>query len=354
MLPSLSVKNYRNLKELSIESLGRINLIAGKNNTGKSSLLEAVYLYANKGNLDSIFSILEQRGEYIDNTEKFQNEQIKVLSSLFYSRSYSLENKIEIKSKDSLSLKFVSQKAELIKMTIEGEPVIDYQLALEINMHNFSRFFPFTKNLYTYTMEFETSDLFDFIKLASDPNQFIHTNQIDRDINSTLFDGIALTDKEHYVIEALQIIEPKTERIAFVNKGGKERTAVIKLSDSKEIIPLGSMGDGINRLLTVILALVNCSDGYLFIDEFENGLHYTVQEQLWDIIFKLSSELNIQVFATTHSNDCISAFSKILNKEEYKSLGKYIRLDCIDGVIKEVSFSPEELNIADEQQIEIR
>ena len=65
------------------------------------------------------------------------------------------------------------------------------------------------------------------------------------------------------------------------------------------------MGDGINRILTIILAMVNCENGYLLIDEFENGLHYSVQEKLWEIIFYLAKRLNIQVFATTHSNDTI-------------------------------------------------
>lgn len=114
------------------------------------------------------------------------------------------------------------------------------------------------------------------------------------------------------------------------------------------------MGDGINRILTIILALVNSSDGYLLIDEFENGLHYTVQDQLWEIVFKLATNLNIQVFATTHSNDCIASFSRILNKEQNKDLGKYIRLDNVAGVIKDVAFTPEELDIANNQDIEIR
>jgi AAA15 family ATPase/GTPase len=71
------------------------------------------------------------------------------------------------------------------------------------------------------------------------------------------------------------------------------------------------MGDGMNRILTIILALVNSDNGCLLIDEFENGLHYTVQENLWRIIFHLSKELNIQVFATTHSEDCIKGFQSV-------------------------------------------
>jgi AAA15 family ATPase/GTPase len=54
--------------------------------------------------------------------------------------------------------------------------------------------------------------------------------------------------------------------------------------------------------------MVNAQDGYLLIDEFENGLHYSVQEQVWEVVFTLAKSLNVQVFATTHSSDCIKAF----------------------------------------------
>ncbi len=130
--------------------------------------------------------------------------------------------------------------------------------------------------------------------------------------------------------------------------------AVIKLSNNPRVLPLQSMGDGINRILTIILALVNADNGFLLIDEFENGLHYTVQKQLWDIIFKLAPKLNVQVFVTTHSEDCISGFESVLNSPGNSLDGKLIRLDNKNGTIKQVEFSAHELKIANDQNIEIR
>jgi AAA15 family ATPase/GTPase len=129
---------------------------------------------------------------------------------------------------------------------------------------------------------------------------------------------------------------------------------VIKLSEIPGVLPLKSMGDGINRILTIILALVNAENGFLLIDEFENGLHYSVQEQLWKIIFSLSKKLNVQVFVTTHSNDCISGFERELNSAGNTVTGRLIRLDNVRGSIKQVEFLPNELKIASEQEIEIR
>jgi AAA15 family ATPase/GTPase len=71
-----------------------------------------------------------------------------------------------------------------------------------------------------------------------------------------------------------------------------DRVAIAKISGEK--VPFKSMGDGINRILHIILSMVNAQDGYLLIDEFENGLHYSVQEQVWKVIFSLAKSLNVQ------------------------------------------------------------
>jgi AAA15 family ATPase/GTPase len=107
-------------------------------------------------------------------------------------------------------------------------------------------------------------------------------------------------------------------------------------------------------VLTIILGLVNCDNGYLLLDEFENGLHHTVQEQLWKVIFELAERLNIQVFATTHSNDCIAAFEKVLNSTSNNYSGKLIRLENRNGEIVQIEFSLEELKIAQNLDIETR
>jgi AAA15 family ATPase/GTPase len=184
--------------------------------------------------------------------------------------------------------------------------------------------------------------------------QFIRTENMDRNMNGNLFDKITLTEKEQYVVEALKIIEPLTERIAFIEESPRGRSAVIKLSNARQILPLQSMGDGMNRILTVILAMINADNGFLLIDAFENGLHYTVQEQLWTVILELSRRLNVQVFATTHSDDCIKGFESVLNSSGHLLDGKLIRLDNENGIIKQITFNAEELQIATTQHIEIR
>lgn len=87
MLESLEIKNYRNLKHLQIEELGRVNLITGKNNTGKSSLLEAIAVYVTEGNPNIIHELLIERGEFYKSSEKnMLQDNIRSLSSLFTNR----------------------------------------------------------------------------------------------------------------------------------------------------------------------------------------------------------------------------------------------------------------------------
>ena len=118
-------------------------------------------------------------------------------------------------------------------------------------------------------------------------------------------------------------------------------------------MPLRSLGDGMVRVLGIALALVNVINGILLIDEIENGLHYLVQPDLWRLIFQTARQLNVQVFATTHSWDCIQAFQQVA-QEDTESEGMLIRLEAKDGNIAATLFDEEELGIATREQIEVR
>jgi AAA15 family ATPase/GTPase len=374
MLKSLYINNYRNLKELKINSLGSINLITGKNNTGKSSILEAIAIYASGANMQIVNELLKERGEGLKssvNNKNYISNNIKAISSLFNDRKIGFDVKDAISignveetlfgdentSEQRVSLRFIQYLDEITRdnssnISTRKRTIVDFdqkidnlKIGIEIRNGNNSHI----QSLEDDRIRFSNS-LFD----NNDNFEFIRTRNIDRDINSKLWDDITLTEKEQYVIDALKIIEPYAERIAFIEENTRERTAVIKLSNSNSIIPLRSMGDGINRILTIILALVNTDNGFLLIDEFENGLHYTVQEKLWNIVFVLANKLGVQVFATTHSEDCISAFEKEINKEGNNFDGKLIRLDNDNGIIKQVEFSAKELKIANDNDIEIR
>lgn len=346
MVKSIHIKNYRNIKDLKLDNFAQVNFITGKNNTGKTSILEALALYVDNANPRTLKDILANRGEYISrhpDLREVEKVNIKTLSSLFPNREFSAttDNQILLKGDDKLiRLYFV----------LDGDRDFSPSFFIdksEKDKENKTLNFPLNRNR-----------LFPMLinQLSTDVNfQYVQTRNIDREVNSFLFDKITMSEKEENVIEALKIIEPNIERIAFVGEEySRERNAVVRIKGRDTTFPLSSMGDGINRILTIILAMVNCSDGYLFIDEFETGLHYTAQEELMKVIFKLAERLNIQVFATTHSEDTISTFARALNQKENKVSGSLMRLDYKDEMIKVVSYDKEELLIADKSNIEVR
>lgn len=362
MLNSLYIKNFRNLKDLKIKSLERVNLIIGKNNTGKSTILEALALYSSEGSVETLIEQLENRGEFDkDNSEKIE-DNLKSFASFFTDRKISFDDKdsvcIGVFDIEPLQLQIVRYRNEI--QNIEGHGKItkkiilkkeeinhyDYEIGLNIKSNgssNLISMFNFSKHFYLNLQENQKTNF-----------QFINTKTIEKNQNSLLWDKIILTEKEEFIINALRIIEPKIDRLAFVEGYKNERFPVVKLQGEKQVLPLKSMGDGINRILTIILALVNAEGGMLLIDEFENGLHHTVQEQLWKMIFLLAEALDIQVFATTHSEDCIRGFENVLNDYNIGTNGKLIRLDRKGDKIVQVEFDKAELKVATDFGIEIR
>jgi AAA15 family ATPase/GTPase len=189
------------------------------------------------------------------------------------------------------------------------------------------------------------------------------TNMPNRKL-AALWDLTSLTDLESEVIAALRLIDERVSGVAFVEDVSRgnasnfrdreidNRIPLVKIKGIDEPLPLKSMGDSITRLFHVIVALVNARNGLLLIDEFENGLHWSVQPKVWNIVFQLSERLNVQVFATTHSRDCIEGFDSTWNK--YPELGTFFRLDAKDTFIKATEYTSETLTDAIDMDVEVR
>ena len=360
MMESLHIKNFKNFKELTIEKLGKVNLIVGKNNVGKSSLLEAISIYITNGEDSWLRVLLADRGESVpdgDETETNAENVKRHYISLFtgweenYSEDYQME--IGTNDKSEISVRISQVYIREGKSTLEAfnEEMLGVQAerssitgaGLYVSSGNQSNIIPYNRKR-SYLNAFREKC----------PFQFIPMYMIGRFANAKLFDNISLSSDEDYVLDALRIINPDIDRIRFIdtNEGrSAERIAVVTVKGSDKRYRLSSMGDGINRILTIILALLNCKNGVLLLDEFETGLHYSVQGQLWEIIFMLSEKLNVQVFVTTHSNDCVNSFAKT-NKQ---GVGQLIRLvNQAGNIVPTILDDSEELCFASNNSIEVR
>ena len=149
------------------------------------------------------------------------------------------------------------------------------------------------------------------------PVQFVAASTLSSENVTYFYNEIVLTPMEDLVLEALKIIEPGIERIAAVapeeyrpipaSRGG----ILIRLSGVKDRIPIASMGDGIWRLLGLALAVVHAKNGLLLVDEIDTGLHYSVMGKMWRFLNECSERFNVQIIATTHSQDCVQSLAEI-------------------------------------------
>ena len=170
----------------------------------------------------------------------------------------------------------------------------------------------------------------------------------------SLWDRIALSEGEKAVVEALRIIDPRISAVSMVggDSSRQQRRAIVRAEGIPRPVPLRTFGDGLNRLFGIALSLVNAKDGLLLIDEFENGMHHTVQVDVWRAIFRLARELDIQVVATSHSWDSIEAFQKAAS--EVPGEGVLIRLTRKGQDIIPTVLSEDELAIVIRDRIEVR
>ncbi len=114
-----------------------------------------------------------------------------------------------------------------------------------------------------------------------------------------------------------------------------------------------SLGDGALRLFGVALALANSRNGFLLIDEAENGIHHSLQRDFWRMVMQTAHHNNVQVFATTHSWDCVRGFAQAAVDNENVE-GVLVRLEKEDDGLRAVRYSERRLKIAAEQRIEVR
>ncbi len=361
-ISSLAIQRFRSLKDLKIEGMGRVNLITGKNNTGKSSVLEAIRILASEASPYVISDILRFREEDADESmESFFRfsslflgfpqfsasiNPILIISTGQRAMNISIGAGWYVEERDETGLRRVLKKQQgLFGEEEEGAP------GLVIKTEGKSRILSLTSNGYRRIGSFRP----DYADNQLIPCQFVSPfgGEFTRTLGY-LWDKIALTDNENDVVDALRIIDPQIQAVSMVGAEGSQKTrkAIVRVSNIYDPVSLRSFGDGLNRLFGIILSLVNSKDGLLLIDEFENGLHYSVQVDVWRVIFKLANRLDIQVVATSHSWDAIEAFQQAASEVEDE--GVLIRLTRRGEEIIPTVFREDELAIVTRDHIEVR
>jgi AAA15 family ATPase/GTPase len=400
-LSSLRIERFRQIKQLTIPEIGHVNLIVGGNNSGKSTLLDALRFFAAKADPEVLLAMLSEHGEF---EHDFSEDEIswRSLSHLFFDRKfpdqdqeniyvgnqdkndyvslehiYLVEEFVELpdeegsgksrrltkrlkNSENSFLDSTLDDLVEAIEITVlESKKIKGKDLSPRVVRMPLERFFGGYKNIRIMKLqqEFSTGQSYSFV-----PSRFRSAHEL-----VEVWDSVVLTPYEQLALDALRIIDPDVVDLAFVKNGqqrrrpselrryeAEERIAVIKVKNKERRIPLLSMGDGMSRVLQLMLSASQAQDGMLLIDEIENGLHYSVQEKVWGMLFKLAEDNNIQIFATTHSEDCVKTFAKV-STERQNVKGCLIRLGrSPDGKTEAAVLNEDQVQNLVQAEIELR
>ncbi len=345
MFKKLQILNFRGIKNLEMNNISNFNLIVGSNNSGKSTILESLFLLTGFSNSSLPLKLNSFRGLDI----------IGVIGWKSFFRNLDSNNLIKInanlkdKSKRELSIKPHMISTENISA---NAPTLSSTTSLEINGLEFSgkisngkiNKFKSVTYLDTENPQKKITNKFPLNYNEIKKGVWISTKTINNDLKRK-FDQIQISKRKSTLIPIFQKIEPRLKDI-FLGEDG----IYIDLNlDS--LVPLQLMGDGLIKILAIILAIIDVENGIIFIDEIENGLYYKSQSILWEAIIKTAEEYNVQVFATTHSMENIKAFSNVLNS---KKSGSLYRIENENNSHNLSYFSQEEIKDFIENNWEMR
>ena len=375
-LPDLSITGFRGIASLSIKRLGRVTLIAGKNSVGKTSVLDAVRVYAARGEYGVLSELLESRKELAIAINHEPNRQKRFLpdfAALFHGRNVSRNACISIgpnNGADQLRIEEAPDNEQISQREQSGSGYVThgYRQAFKVVFQGAEQllpwFLPIEGSAAARTVERHSAGAFLFswdLLVGAKWQPPIGCQPLGPGVLSNeeivrFWNAIALTDDEDRAIQALRLIfGSDLERVAVmrndepIDKKHVERV-LAKLRGQARPVPLQSLGDGALHLAGTALALANSRNGFLLIDEAENGIHHTVQRDFWRMVLETADENNVQVLATTHSYDCVRGFAQAA--DECNGIeGALVRLEREDGGLRAVEYSERNIRALAKQPV---
>lgn len=364
-LPDLQIRGFRGIGELTVPRLGRVTLFAGRNGVGKTTVLDAIRLYAARGHRLALAQLVERR-EGLPPALYGHDRPLAPLDfgALFHSRNGNAANTIRIGPTDPARTLLIETKSRTGGIPSGAASEVGSPSRAQILETSFlgqtDKFFTaeFNKAYVgdpSIARHADFSDRHDFPPAAK--CESVGPESLTSEDAARLWDNIALTEHEDLAVSALNLVlSDEVERVAMLGGGrGRQdrRRVAVRLKRGDSPVSLRSLGDGAVRLFGIALALANAHGGFLLIDEAENGIHHSVQAAMWKIVLHTAHRDGLQVAATTHSWDCVRGFATAATARDDWD-GVLVRLEGANGRIRAVEYSAEDLAIAAEQGIEVR
>ena len=305
MFKNLKISNFRGLKDLSMGDANRINLIAGRNNVGKTTLLESIYLLSGWGNPGLVPNVNLFRGlaPAVGPAEALRNFWWKPLfSTLDIDKTVEMSGDFEGLGK--LTLKIALSQAKTTEVLLDHPELMPITGAADRN-----------------TLEFQFTDasghsLKGNIRATDQglqveqpnvapkfPAMFLSSRAANFQEDAIRLGQLRVEKQGDFVVEALQKIEPSLRSVEASTAGGSPM--IWGDVGLEELVPLPVMGEGMTRIARLVLAIATAAGGVVLVDEIENGLHHAVMPKVWRTVGHAATRFNTQLFATTHSFECV-------------------------------------------------
>jgi hypothetical protein len=305
MLKQVHIQRFRCFEDLKVHPFSRLNLIGGKNNAGKTALLEALF-FLTTGTALAALRLKVGRRESLEILKQMP-EQAWI--SFFHNQDTSTPIQLHGCYADQ-NEKFLTLELADLEISSNEFIVEDFKDLLDSKLHSTlmstlregtkePRHIPLVATR-KGILNLQDSDLPDPLIIPSG-------SRADTKELTEKFDQSRLQDRDDRVLQLFQILDPAIEKIESFSIG--EPNLYLKRKGQPRL-PICLFGDAINRLADIALKIVNHQSSAIFIDEIENGLHYSNQKSFWQGLFQLCQELEVQIFATTHSLEMIQAFTE--------------------------------------------
>jgi hypothetical protein len=366
MLTRIKIENYRGFRSYRLEGLTAVNLLVGKNNSGKTALLESVHLLASGGDPTVLVNAASRRGEVIAGGR--EEPPLLDISHFFYGHEISPSSRFSLSGDNALPavtvtavpLGDVEPHPELFEDLRTGRPA--FAMKIQGGRLGSKGGRPLILSEAGVLLVDPRRPLRRYLgeeRREEPPIVFITPDSVAPESLGVMWNQVLRDKQEGEVRTAMQILEPHLEDIVFQTAEPMYRSyagrsgVLVSFEGDQRRVPLGSTGDGMRRLLALSISLIHAKGGYLFIDEIDTGFHYSIMAKMWELVVRTAKESNIQVFATTHSSDCVRGLGILCKRSP--ELQQEVSAHKIErNLDNDVPFTGADVLNAVEQDIEIR
>ena len=348
MFKDIEIERFRGIKHSKIEGLKQINLFFGKNNCGKSSLLDAIFLISGASNPKLPLNI-----NLLRNYRRLEASDI-ILD--FYSLDVAHPISIKATNHETRELQISVFESSSSKVDLLGN---DNNIASTDSNAHYGLVLKSKIGDETYEASIILSHsgqnkLEQRVKLDSRYKEKITCRYLNPEYDFyTSIEGLVDVIKnkdEKFIIEALRMIEPQLKDFVL-----SQNEVLVDIGLSQRI-PINMMGDGARKILSILTTLYECKNGIVLIDEISNGFHYSVMSGLWKAVIFAARKNNVQIFATTHDIDSIKGVrdAAIGEKEVAQDAACFKLLSTPDSELKAYHYSLDSIDYSLSQEIEVR